>query len=62
MRTAGAAPASYPAAGDEASFTAAIRHIQEVLRGEQAPRQLATETSLASARALHDLHASMTGR
>jgi len=59
VRTAGAAPASYPAAGDEASFTAAIRHIQEVLRGEQAPRQLATETSLASARALHDLHASM---
>jgi predicted dehydrogenase len=56
---AGAAARSYQAAGHEASFAAAIRHIQSVLRGEQAPRQLATETSLASARALHDLHASM---
>ena len=56
---AGAAPRSYEAAGQEPSFTAAIRHIQAVVRGDQAPRQLATETSLASARALHDLHASM---
>ena len=56
---AGAEAQSYPAAGDEPSFTAAIRHIQAVLRGEEAPRQLATEVSLASALALHDLHASM---
>ena len=57
--TAGAEPRSYQAAGDEPSFTAAIRHIQAVLREEEAPRQLATEVSLASARALHDLHESM---
>jgi len=60
VRPAGAEPRSYAAAGEEPSFTAAIRHIQAVLRGEEAPRQLATETSLASAQALHDLHASMT--
>lgn len=56
---AGAEARSYPAAGDEPSFTAAIRHIQAAVRGEEAPRQLATEVSLASALALHDLHASM---
>ncbi len=50
---------SYAAAGEEPSFTAAIRHIHAVLRGEEAPRQLAADTSLASARALHGLHASM---
>lgn len=59
VRPAGAEARSYQAAGDEPSFTAAIRHIHAVLRGEQAPRQLAADTSLASARALHDLHASM---
>lgn len=42
---------------DEPSFTAAIRHIQAVLRGEQEPRLLAVETSLATAKALHDLAA-----
>jgi len=56
---AGAAPRSYAAAGEEPSFTAAIRHIQAVVLGEETPRHLATEDSLASARALHDLHASM---
>ncbi len=50
---------SHAAAGDEPSFTAAIRHIHAVLGGAEAPRQLATEVSLASARALHDLHESM---
>lgn len=40
---------------DEPSFTAAIRHIQAAVRGEQEPRMLAVETSLATARALHDL-------
>jgi predicted dehydrogenase len=54
----GAEARSY-AAADEPSFTAAIRHIQAVLRGEEAPRQLAADTSLASAQALHDLHASV---
>jgi predicted dehydrogenase len=56
---AGAEPRSYPAAGEEPSFTAAVRHIQAVVRGEDAPRHLATENSLTAARALHDLHASM---
>ena len=56
---AGTEPRSYQAAGDEPSFTAAIRHIQAVLHGEEEPRQLATEVSLASALALHDLHDSM---
>jgi hypothetical protein len=36
-----------------------IRHIQNVLRDGEPPRQLALDTSLASARALHDLHQSM---
>jgi predicted dehydrogenase len=43
----------------EPSFTNAIRHIQAVIRGEESPRQLAVDTSLASAQALHDLHESM---
>ena len=52
----GQQPESYAAADGEPSFTAAIRHIQAVLRGEEAPRQLATEVSRPPARALHDLH------
>lgn len=40
---------------DEPSFTAAVRHIQAVVLGEQEPRLLAVQTSLATARALHDL-------
>jgi predicted dehydrogenase len=39
----------------EMSFTAAIRHIDAVVRGEEPPRHLATETSLPTARALDDL-------
>jgi predicted dehydrogenase len=45
------------AVGGEPSFTPAIRHIQAVLRGAEAPRQLAVHTSLPVARALADLHA-----
>jgi predicted dehydrogenase len=44
------------AAAGEPSFTAAIRHIQAVLGGAEEPRQLAIDTSLATAQALHDLH------
>jgi predicted dehydrogenase len=51
----GGEPRSYPAATDEYSFTAAIRHIHEVLRGQAAPRMLAVDTALGSARALRDL-------
>jgi predicted dehydrogenase len=48
-------PRSFPAAAGEPSFTEAIRHVNAVLSGEQAPRQLAIETSLPTARALHDI-------
>ncbi len=50
-----AEPRTFPAAPDELSFTAIIRHINAVLRGEQEPRLLATDTALAPARALHEL-------
>ena len=43
------------APGGERSFTAAIRHINAVIRAEEAPRLLAIETSLGTALALHDL-------
>ena len=43
-------------------FTAAVRHIQAVVRGEEEPRLLAVDTSLGSARALHDLAASATAQ
>jgi predicted dehydrogenase len=52
-------PRTLDAGAAEPSFTGMIRHIQNVLRGGEAPRQLALQTSLASARALHDLHQSM---
>jgi len=55
---AGKPPLSYPAAGLEQPFTAAIRHIQAVLRGAEEPRSLALDTSLRTAQALHDLHES----
>jgi predicted dehydrogenase len=41
---------------DEPSFTACIRHIQAVLGGAEEPRQLAIDTALPTAQALHDLH------
>jgi predicted dehydrogenase len=53
--TPGAEVRTFPAPARERSFTAAIRHIQAVLAGNEAPRQLAVDTSLATARALHDL-------
>jgi hypothetical protein len=53
---------SYHAAGDEYSFTAAIRHIQAVLTGQAPPRMLAADTSLGTARALRDLAESAARR
>ncbi|HYZ54720.1 MAG TPA: Gfo/Idh/MocA family oxidoreductase [Streptosporangiaceae bacterium] len=50
------------ATAGEPSFTAAIRHIQDVLRGETAPRMLAIDTALPTARALHDLLEMATAR
>jgi len=57
--SAGAATLTFSAAGLEPSFTAAVRHIQEVIRGDAHPRQLAVETSLPTARALADLTVSL---
>ena len=53
--TAEGPPRRVSADPGEPSFTAAIRHINAVLSDEEEPRMLATETSLATARALHDL-------
>ena len=47
----------FRAASVEPPFTAALRHINAVLGGEEEPRLLALETSLITARALHDLAA-----
>jgi predicted dehydrogenase len=58
IRAAGAGPVTVRAAPQEASFTAAIRHINAVICGEEPPRLLAVDTALGSARALHDLAAS----
>jgi len=58
--TDGEPPRTLDAGAAEPSFTGMIRHIQNVLRDGEPPRQLALETSLASARALHDLHQSMS--
>ena len=55
---AGKAPETYPAPAAEQPFTAALRHIQAVLRGVEEPRSLAIDTSLRTAQALHDLHQS----
>jgi predicted dehydrogenase len=52
----GAEPRTVPAA-DVPSFAPAIAHIQQVLAGEEKPRMLALDTSLATARALQDLAA-----
>jgi predicted dehydrogenase len=54
--SAAAAPAGEP------SFTAAIRHIHDVLGGAAEPRHLAIDTSLPTAQALHDLHAYLADR
>ncbi len=55
VAAAGADPRTVSAGAGEPSFTAAIRHINGVIRGEEEPRMLALETSLATARGLNDL-------
>jgi predicted dehydrogenase len=47
--------ARYPATETDLAFAPAVGHIQAVVRGEQAPRLLAVDTALGTARALHDL-------
>ena len=61
VATAGVEPRTVSAGADEPSFTAAIRHINAVIRGEEEPRMLALETSLATAKALNDLAQSFSG-
>ncbi len=58
--TPGADDRTFGAHAEERSFTAAIRHIQAVIEGNEAPRQLAVETSLPTARALADLAVSFS--
>jgi predicted dehydrogenase len=53
----GREPVSWTAPASEPAFTAALRHISAAVAGAEPPRLLATETSLATARALHDLAA-----
>jgi predicted dehydrogenase len=48
-------PAVWTPAASEPSFSAALRHVNAVLAGAEQPRLLAIDTSLATARALHDL-------
>lgn len=63
VRADGRDPVTHPAMGrDQHSFTGAVRHIQAVTRGGEEPRLLAVDTSLGSARALHDLTRSAAGR
>jgi predicted dehydrogenase len=55
LHPSGGAAVSFPATVDEPPFTAALRHISAAIAGEEEPRLLAVETSLTTARALHDL-------
>lgn len=57
LAQSGAGQDAWTITSDEPSFTAAVRHIQAVLGGAAEPRLLAVETSLTTARALHDLAA-----
>jgi predicted dehydrogenase len=51
----GAEPVVERPTADAHSFTAALRHIHGVVRGEHAPRQLALDSALATARTLASL-------
>jgi predicted dehydrogenase len=53
--TAGGDTRTFSAEAHEPSFTAAICHIQEVIKGNEQPRHLAVETSLPTAQVLADL-------
>jgi predicted dehydrogenase len=50
------------AAGDEPSFTAAIRHIQSVVAGEASPRHLAVDDAMGTAMGLALAHLSARSR
>jgi predicted dehydrogenase len=55
LQRRGGEPEIFMASVTEPAFTAALRHINAVLSGEEEPWLLALETSLVTARALHDL-------
>src|SRR5215469_10217649 len=55
LHPSGGASVTFPATVDEPAFTAALRHVNSAITGEEEPRLLAVETSLTTARALHDL-------
>src|SRR5215469_11991011 len=55
LHPTGGEPVLFPATVVEPAFTAALRHVNAAIAGEEEPRLLAVETSLATARALHDL-------
>ncbi len=57
LRRPGGEPVTWAAAASEPAFTAALRHISAAVAGSEPPRLLATQTSLATARGLHDLAA-----
>ena len=52
----GKEPRGYSSTDEVPSFTAAVRHIDRVVRGQEEPRHLAVDNSLPTARALHALH------
>jgi predicted dehydrogenase len=57
----GAEPVTERPTTDQRSFTAAIRHVHDVLRGEAEPRHTAAQWSLPAARTLEELQAAVTG-
>jgi predicted dehydrogenase len=62
VRAAGRGPVTHRGTGpNRHSFTPIIQHIHAVMAGTEAPRLLAVDTSLGSARALRDLAASAAG-
>jgi predicted dehydrogenase len=61
VRADGPDPVTHRGAGPNTySFTPLIRHIHAVMAGSEAPRLLAVDTALGSARALRDLAAAST--
>ena len=57
LHPTGGEPVTFGATVVEPAFSAALRHINSAIAGAAEPRLLALETSLATARALHDLAA-----
>jgi hypothetical protein len=55
LHPTGGTSVEFQASVHEPAFTAALRHINAAIAGQEQPRLLAVDTSLATARALHDL-------